>query len=273
MRSEELKKAWEETDKSPFLGILRTAKPENLAEALEGRQDFWKKAFDGGSKKRVLICSDERVLPEPGEFKIGVAGQLVLGSEEDRNKFIAANKGKIGTVRSHSGCGAAGIAWDKLSDAEKHSFLENNRPENVGAMSPADYYGYFHSRELAGKLEARFEHTPFGGMRGSEGFHDARIIFWSSDSTFDPAELVDGFMPPHFLANGLAYGLSEEYCKKEVEILSGIALGHHGFADLFTQDNPFYAVSVGKNANELNETAKVSLKDFGNRVNYKYYQS
>jgi len=263
-QSELLKNAWEESDKTQLIGIIREAQGEDLGKVFAPEQKkIWDSAFDTEQKKeKVLICSDERIQPAPGEFKMGVAGQLILAPLDVQTKFIHDWKGKIKFVRSHSGCGAAGLAYQKLSPEEKNQYQDGD--------NPADEYGKLFSADLASKLGADFEHIPFSRMRGSEDFHDARMIFWSADPEFDPSELDNDFLPPHFLANGLAYGLEPEYCKEELKILSGIGLGGHGFGELFTPDNPFYVISLGKNAKEINGLAKEALKEFGDRVKFKY---
>jgi len=278
--SETLKKAWSETDKPQFIAIIRDSKSENLNELLMPNQkEIWKTAFDSQQiKSKVLICADERVMPLSGEFKIGTAGQLILDSPEYRDNFVSNFKGKVKSVRSHSGCGAAGIAYSKLDEEEKQKFIVLANELSLKGLpldeiSQGDLYGACHSYNLAKSLGADFEHTPFSEMRGYRDFHDARIIFWSADPTFDPSGLTGSFLPPHFLSNGLAFGLNEGYCAEELKVLSGIALGEHGFGRLFNADNPFYVVSMGKDESEakkLNELAKDTMKEFGDRVECKY---
>jgi len=264
MHKESLQKAWEESDKAPFLWILRSTAGEDLGEVLAGRED-WRRAFDSENKEKVLICSDERVMPAAGEFKVGIAGQLILCSQEEQAEFVENYRGKIKVVRSHSGCGAAGVAYEKLSAEEREKYQDGD--------GPADEYGKLFSANLAERLDARFEHLPFSGMRGSNGFHDARMIFWSTDPAFDPSELVGKFLPPHFLANGLAFGLGEGYAQEELKILTDIALGHHGFGELFNDRNPFYVISIGRDAKNLNKIAKETLGGFGDRVSFKYFRA
>jgi len=281
--NETLKKAWEDTGKAEILSLLNSFEGDNLNEALSPEQkESWRGAFDSNQEKgKVLICADERVMPLPGEFKVGTAGQLILDSKEYRENFIKSFKGKIKAVRSHSGCGAAGIAYSKLNEEDKQRFiilinelsLQGIPTEEI---SQADLYGAYHSYDLAKKLGAKFQHTPFAGMRGYKDFHDARIIFWSADPFFDPSTLIDKFLPPHFLSNGLAFGVDQGYCSEELKILSGIALGEHGFGKLFNENDPFYVVSVGKNQEEalkLNGLARETLKDFNSTVNCKYYSN
>ncbi|MEW6171412.1 MAG: hypothetical protein AB1472_07665, partial [Candidatus Omnitrophota bacterium] len=274
--NDNLKKAWKETKKIEFMEVLKGSHDENLSELLwsEKYKKNWESAFDQAkTKNKVLICADERVLPKEGEFKVGTAGQLILESKEYQDDFVVSFRGEIKTVRSHSGCGAAAVAYSRLSEEEKQRCLSATneltaRGLKINEVSQGDLYGIYHSYNLAQKLGAAFEHTPFSIMRGYKDFHDARIIFWSSNENFDPSNLTGKFLPPHFLANGLAFGLTNDYCKEELKLLSGIALGEHGFYNLFNADNPFYVISVGGNtgdAKRLNGTARETLKEFGER--------
>lgn len=275
-----LQEAWDKGNKAPFINVLKDIKEENLNKALNPEQkENWKGAFDSKEEKgKVLICADERVMPLPGEFKVGTAGQLIMSSKEYIDNFVKSFKGKIKAVRSHSGCGAAGAAYSELNEEEKQKFivllnelsLQGVPTEEV---SQGDLYGAYHSYDLAKKLGARFEHTPFAQMRGYKEFHDSRIMFWSADPTFDPSTLTDSFFPPHFLSNGLAFGVDENYCKEELKFLSKIALGEKGFGKLIDASNPFYIISIGKTieeAKKMNEWAKETMSEFGDRVTYRY---
>jgi len=279
--NDNLKKAWEETEKMEFTKILRGFQGEDLSDLSWSEQykKNWESAFDQTkTKNKVLICADERVMPKEGEFKVGTAGQLILGSKEYQDNFVRSFKGKIKTVRSHSGCGAAAVAFSKLSEEEKHRCIGaindlSVKGLKIDEVSHGDLYGAYHSYELAQKLGAVFEHTPFSAMHGYKDFHDARIMFWSSDENFDPSSLTGNFLPPHFLANGLAFGLAEDYCEEELKLLSGIAFGEHGFYSLFDAGNPFYVISVGRNvedAKKLNEIAKKTLREFGKKAAFRY---
>lgn len=279
-QSKLLQEAWDKGNISPFIGILKNIKNENLNEALGvDDKENWKSALDSNQEKgKVLICADERVMPLPGEFKVGTAGQLIMESKEYIDDFVKSFKGKIKAVRSHSGCGAAGAVYSKLTEEEKQKFvvlMNELALEGVPTdeVSPGDLYGVYHSFDLAKKLDAKFEHTSFSKMRGYKEFHDSRIMFWSADPTFDPSNLTDKYFPPHFLSNGLAFDVNEDYSKEELKFLSSIALGEKGFGKLIDAGNPFYIISIGKNVEEaqkMNEWAKEIMKEFGDRVKYYY---
>jgi len=277
-----LKKAWEETNKSVFLSRLEELKEENVKKYLKevcGKK--WEKVFEKSRKKRVLICADERTVSSQNEFKIGIAGQTILLDKKEKEEFIKKMQGKIQEVRSHSGCGAAGIACKNFKEEEKQKI--EKMAQDMGFclgeclkeknISDSDKLGLCYSFCLAKKIKASFSHTPFKGMRGEKEFHDARIIFWSSHKNFDPTFLLNKILPPHFLANGLSVGVGEKYAKAELKILSGIALSDHGFGKLFNKKNPFLVISVGQNSKEgkdLNAKAKKVLKEFGDKVRFLY---
>jgi hypothetical protein len=277
---EKLKKSWRETGKALFLKKSRNHKSDNLSDLLEKDKAIWSKAFDQENKKeKVVICADERVIPRKGEFKIGIAGQMILAGKKDKDNFTRNWKGKIRAVRGHDGCGAAGVAYSKLSKTEKSRFLIKTKEEFLdydprNRVSDADLYGAYHSYLLAKELDAEFEYIGFSEMRGEKEFHDARGIFWSADPTFDPTDLLkDNYLPPHFLANGLAFGLSEKYCREELKILTGIALGNHGFEKLFNKNPPFYVVNVGKNLEEAKKMSKIARNILGehkDKIAFKY---
>ncbi len=277
-----LKKVWEITNNNIFFKRLEEIKGENARDFLKnisGKK--WEKVFKRSPKKMVLICADERTVSGSKEFKVGIAGQTILLSKKERDEFVNKIKGKIKEVRSHSGCGAAGIAYNSLKEKDKKEIEEEAlelglcldkflKEKNI---SEADKLGLFYSFCLAKKIKASFSHTPFRGMRGEKEFHDARIIFWSANKNFDPTSLLNKILPPHFLANGLVFGVGEKYAKEELKILSKIALSDHGFGKLFNKKNPFFVVSVGKNlkeGKELNEKAKKVLKEFGDKIRFLY---
>ena len=58
--------------------------------------------------------------------------------------------------------------------------------------------------------------------------------------------------------------------KAELETLTGIALGHHGFGtERFTSENPFYIIVSADNSSELlqwEEVAKEAVSQFGDKI-------
>lgn len=57
--------------------------------------------------------------------------------------------------------------------------------------------------------------------------------------------------------------------KSEMEVLTEIALGHHGYGDKFNYSNPFYLIVVAANESDRQVWEKVAqeaTKKFGNRV-------
>lgn len=271
-------RSWKMTGETPLIKGLKDYKKENLNEI----GTHWSKGYDFKEKlTKVLLCSDERVMNAQGEFKIGVAGQLILTGAKDQKKFIKELKGEIKHIKSHNGCGAANFAFKLLTQKRKKEIIKEAKDLGFNELkylkektiSQADKLGASFTYTLAQKIHARYSHLSFGKMRGEKEFHDARLVFFSQNKFFDPFKLLNKEVPPYFLSNGLAFGLSEKYCFGELEILSSIALGDHGFGDYFKPQTPFYVIIVGNRKSEatrLNKTAKEKLKKFGSRIKYKY---
>jgi len=279
-----VKNSWRETGNRPFMKLVEKSESNDLSEIINssGNEKIWKKCLEPKEKK-VLICADERVVSKENEFKIGSAGQLILASPEEQDRFLDNWQGKISVVRSHSNCGAAGIAYSIFTDEEKEELKKKAIDEGLNTddeifkkekISDSDWLGIYHSYLLAKKLDAKYEHTNFPGMRGRKEYHDARAIFFCANPDFDPSILAEDFLPPHFLANSLALGVREDYCREELKTLTLIALGSHGFGELFTAKNPFYVISVGNDKNQvldLNKLAKDVLENYQNRIRFLFY--
>jgi hypothetical protein len=196
----------------------------------------------------VIVCSDGRVLPSDGA-KLGIAGEGILLSEEELVKFVEKNKGKIKKVTSHDDCGAAGIAFS----------------QNKKGKEKADDLGMEFAEHLAKLLEAEYGHIPMEKMRNT--IHDERFLCLDGTGKFNPSVLKE--MPGHFVSSGYGLGLSEDYLKNEIETLTKIALGSHGFGKRFTSENPFRII-VSANSEEqkpkLLEIAKTVADKFEGRV-------
>lgn len=232
---------WEEESKNEILQRLKQGESlqlimnsmENLDEAFENTPD-------------TLICSDGRVSVSNGT-KIGIAGQGILLSPEQYEKFVGQYKGKIKKVGSHSECGAAGVY------AKAHGINNSDRA------------GEEFTRKLAEDLGAEYFHIDPFQFKCSH--HNERAIVLDATGMFCPEKI--GAMPAHFLSSGAGMGLDEEYVGKEIEILSGIAFGGHGFGDRFTEENPFHIFISAQNERQRDrfiEIARKALSKFGNRV-------
>lgn len=233
---------WEKSQKNEV--ICRIKNKENLQEVMDSFENI-NEAF---MKLDVIVCSDGRVLPATGA-KMGLAGEGILLSQEELDRFIAKYRGKIAKVTSHEDCGAAKKAFD----------------QNENATGKPDDLGISFAQWLAKQLGATFEHISMLEMRSK--FHDERAICFDGTGKFNPAALSK--MPGHFVSSGLGFELSEEYMKKELDTLTGIALGDHGFGNKFTEKDPFYIIISAKDAEQLTEMeviAKDAVAKFGDKV-------
>ncbi len=233
---------WEKSQKNEVIGRLK--KDESLQNMMDSLENI-KEAF---TTPDVIVCSDGRVLPLDGT-KLGLAGEGILLSLSELDKFIKEYRGKIAKVTSHKDCGAAGKAFQKKENA----------------TGTADELGMSFAQWLAGELGAKYEHIPMEKMRGR--IHDERVICFDGTGKFNPAALSE--MPGHFVSSGYGFGLSEEYMKEELDTLTGIALGHHGFGDRFSEKDPFYIIICAKDAEQLvkmESIAKEAVAKFGDRV-------
>ena len=85
-------------------------------------------------------------------------------------------------------------------------------------------------------------HLPLSEMARPAGLHVARVAYYDGTGNFDPSRLPDA-LPPGFVISRRY--LKPDYARRECEIAVSIALGHHGFGELFTKDTPFILVVVG----------------------------
>jgi hypothetical protein len=211
-------------------------------------------------------CSDGRI----HEHRIGRAGEgLVIGLqtmlnnsiEEGLNvaveavvKFIGEmiEKGEIKDkfkFCSHDGCGAAKIVCGELKKAGKLLEKYNN----------SDILGIDFAKKVVDALqkaypEIEFEygHTPAEKM---DKFHNERAIYLDGTRKIN-LEAVDE-LPEGFIFTPML-DVSEEETKLELEKLSEIALGNHGFDKRFTTKNPFRIVVSANNEEQKTELVRIA---------------
>ncbi len=235
--AEETERLWQKSEQLPFIQGLKRGK---LMEEIMAQLDT-KKAFE--KEPEELGCSDGRCT----EHRCGVAGDLILASEDEVAEFVRRNKGKIRVVKSHDGCGAAAIKFKQIQEAGE--FLP------IGVTSSDQLAAHF-SKELAEKLGAEYAHTSAAEMSGP--VHNERAIYLDGTGKFNPGALKE--LPAGFMSSGKALGLSSDYIQKEIETLASIALGDHGFGQRFTKDNPFYVVVSAKDEDQLGLLMHVATK-------------
>ncbi len=246
---EEVEKLWEQSENNPVIERLQAGEP--IQTILESLPEF-ETAF--AQMPQRIVCSDERI-PAPEGGKIGIAGQLILAPDKEWEEFIKKYRGRIKEVMSHEGCGAAKVKFEQLKQVHELS----------PALKTPDQLGAFHTRQLADELGASYRHITSEEMTGP--IHNARMIMIDGTSRFNPAALPE--LPAHFVSSGAGFGLSPNYLKTELKILTSIAFGDHGFGQRFDRDHPFYLVVSTKDQNQLKdlmELARTAVEEFGDRV-------
>ncbi len=244
---------WEKSQENFFVkGIKEGQTLQSLMDSLPNLREAFLDELD------TLVCADERVSSNLGK-KIGIAGQLILASEEEVKKFVNEHKGKIKNVTSHFDCGAAAKKFASITESGESLPEGVNTPDELGTRF---------SENLSKKLGANLTYIPEEEL--SSSIHNARAICLDATGKFDPSVLSE--MPDSFVCSGPGFGLSPEYCQTELEILSSIACGDHGFYDRFNKENPFYIFVSAYNQNDLDkwmQVASQSVKDADGKVQVK----
>jgi hypothetical protein len=236
---------WEKIRQNEVIKCLDSG--GSLQEVMESFPEFKENFRD----LDTIDCSDGRVV---SGRKIGIAGSGILLSEEDRKVFIEQCKGKTKVLTTHDDCGAAALKFNSL------------KAEEIPAgVKTADEYGTYCGQKMAEDLGAKHEYLNRDEMANE--YHNETALVIDQTGKFDSTSL-DGF-PDHFVCTGAGLGFSAEYMKTEVKILTGIALGHHGFGEKFNPENPFHIIVSATDDTQLKvweEIAKVAVKEFGDRV-------
>lgn len=247
-----IEQSWAETSQNEI--IKRLTEGEELQKILESLPGFFESFAE---PLDTIDCSDGRVLDGR---KIGIAGSGLLLPKEERARFIALYKGKIKKVTAHADCGAAAMKFSELRD----SF-----PEQIPAgIENSDDYGVHCAQKFAEELGAEYEFLDRQEMASEH--HNERAIVLDQSASFDSTNLKG--MLPHFVSTGAGLGFSPEYMKAELETLSGIALGDHGFSSRFDANHPFYIFVAANDYAGLSEwgnLAREATQKFGDRVQVK----
>ena len=202
---------------------------------------------------RSLRCIDEGT---PGG--IHVAGSGILLSVEEKQVELTKVMSELRTagvdgVYSHKGCGAARLYAETVK----------------GQPDKSDEYAVNWGQKLARDLNVPYKGHIVELSRPQE-FHNARIIYYDGSGKFDPfriKEIPDGFIISRYYLDG-------GYAKEELGIALSIALGHHGFGDKFTHDDPLIVSPIEGITNDTEALSLSSLikealdvtAQFGNRV-------
>ena len=167
-------------------------------------------------KEKTLKCMDERT---PGGIHLAGAG-ILLGL---CNAVEFVKRANIDKVTWHEECGAVGLALKKRG--------EKPSPDEVDQEA----------RGFAEKLakEAGIE-VGEESMAGVTSFHAARAIYFDNTGEFNPTEeLPAGFVISRKF-------LDKDYAAEELKIAVSIAFGDHGFAELYSVEQPLLVIGVSQ---------------------------
>lgn len=177
----------------------------------------------------IIGCCDGR-FAFPG--KIGIAGSGILLPAKEKEEFVDCFRKKVNLVTAHKGCAAA------------KNFFATLKPEQIpDGIKDSDDYGSYFAQKLAREFGADFLFLDKDCSSGE--LHDEVMLVLDLTGKFDATGL--GF-PPHFLCSGPGFGIGDTYIAEEIKMLSGIALGSHGFGEFFNQKNPFYIVVIASDS-------------------------
>lgn len=216
----------------------------------------WQKAFS--KQPKTVVCIDERVNSyDPNEPKIGIAGTLVLMSDEDLKITLQKlQEAGVDKITYHEGCGAVGLYKKNNPEDDRESKeIAQNMAQNVcfglSLNSVAQCVGYSDEADIQ--------------MMGDPRFHNARAIVVDGTGKFNPALLE---IPAHFLLSAF-YEPNLEYTNHELEIALDIALGNHGFGtERFTKEPIAIILVGGENNYSLKKLEESFSKTFEKYKNF-----
>lgn len=167
-----------------------------------------------------VCCIDERTTVGVIHF----AGSGIL--DQDEAVQVIKHAGAQ-DVYSHVGCGAAALAFEKLSPDEKNKFVN------------AEEYAKWWAKEVARKAGIEYK----GHLPVEPNFHIARVAYYDGTGKFNSSAC--GKLLPLGFVISRRY-LNQEYAQKELDLSVQIAFGAHGFGrERFTQQTPFVIIPIG----------------------------
>jgi len=197
---------------------------------------------------RCFRCIDDRT---PGGLH--AAGPVILMDEKKGVDMLRRTRAE--GIYSHTGCSAAAIAFEDLSENMK-KFYEN--PDN---------YGMFYAKRMAKKADIPY----MGHILALPHFNMARLAVYDGTGSFDNSKLETIGLPPAFVISR-RYHSDAETAMKEVSLALTAATSSQGFGRLIKAGKtPFLILVVGARQNEfslnrLMEEAEEVAKDFGGKV-------
>jgi len=165
----------------------------------------------------TLRCIDGRT---PGGARLAGSG-ILLGLEKAKAFAQAAQCDRI---TYHEDCGAA-----------RAFALENHRDAGEATTCAREF-----AEELAQALGLPCAETP---LVGPPGFHDETVIYYDGTGLANPSR-VSG-LPKGFVISRAYFGDDFPAALEQVKFVVGIALGEHGFGELFTREHPLRVVAIG----------------------------
>lgn len=220
-----------------------------------GAAEYFKREFPDlkhsfSEKQKCVCCMDEGTVHKDinGEDKLAFAGSGILypaSNEGERLEKVAKIliEREVTDITSHSGCGAAGLAYRRdFPDADTHE----NLAEKIEAYTKA------WSDKLADKIRelghpAERTHVLAEDMERPPEFHNARVVYFDGIGGFNPNKEIG--LPMGFVIER-AY-LPADYAAEELKIAVTLAFGGHGYGELFTPELPFEIIALAKNEEEL----------------------
>jgi len=231
---EPIQEYWDKQNKI-FAAIKQKGGVAAYVKSLENAAQFF------SSTNHEVCCIDERTTAGVIHF----AGSGILDQARALGNMREA---KAAGVYSHKGCGAADLAFLRLSEKEKQIY------------GSAEEYAKWWAKELAAQLGVEYK----GHLEAAPEFHIARVVYYDGTGKFNPSRSSD--FPPGFVISR-KYLSDSSYAKEELAIAMGIAFGDHGFGkDRFSESEPFLIIPIG-DANDsrfsleaLSEEAKDVVK-------------
>jgi hypothetical protein len=167
---------------------------------------------------RALRCIDRGT---PGGVHLAGSG-ILIGLEKAQAFAQAAQAARI---TYHEDCGAARL-WAK----------QNGQPEDQATEHAREF-----AQQLADALGVACEETP---LTRPPGFHDELVVYYDGTGRADPAR-VSG-LPKGFVISRPYFGDDFPTALEQVRLAMEIALGPHGFGELFTAEHPLRLVAIGR---------------------------
>lgn len=200
---------------------------------------------------RCFRCMDERT---PGGLH--AAGPVILFDESEGIEML--KKSRAEGIYSHTGCGAAGIAFEGLDEKMRRFYVN---PDN---------FGKFFAKAIAKRAGIPY----MGHLEVEPHFHMARMAVYDGSGSFDNSKLKmsDLGFPPAFVISR-RYHSDPATAMREASLAATIATGDHGFGRLIrAEKSPFLLLVIGARHNKeyslsrLSDEAAEVAKPFHGRV-------